>query len=551
MAVEWGNYRPVPICRYAQLARTRQLEDLERAAAHDPDFPYYYDEEEADRAVWFFSELVQFDGEWAGLPFSLSDWQEWDIIRPLFGWKKTSDGTRRFRSAYIEIPRKNGKTTLMAGIAGFLLLADREPGAQIYCAATKEDQAKLLFDAARKLLENSPSFCEEFQAFKKSLYCPQMGSVFRPLGRDSKTQDGFSVHGGLIDEYHAHPSSDIKDVLASGRGARRQPLICTITTAGFNTFAPCKRESDLAKTILEGTVSNETYFAYVTTVDDPKNWADPIEWQKANPNLGISVYEEGFREDFKEANLLPENLNNFLVKKLNIWVTQHEKWLDLEAWKQCRQEIEIESLLGKPCVGGLDLSTTTDLTVFLLLFYQENPKVVLPFFFLPKDSIRKRSERDRVPYDLFERDGSLFVTEGNVVDYDFVEAKILECKEKYAVSEIAFDRWNASQTVNNLTAKNVPMVPFGQGFFSMNAPSKELEKLVLERKLNHLGHPVLEWMAGNVAVAKDPAGNIKPAKDKSSERIDGIVALVMALGIAAKQKPAANFIYNSRGIFSG
>lgn len=549
---EWGlgHYRDVPICNYVRLGRERHISDLKRSLT-DPAFPFYYDEEAADHAVWFISLLRHAEGEWAGQPFVLEDWQEFDIVRPLFGWKRKADGLRRYRTAYIEVPRRNGKSALIGAIACYCLIADKEYGAQVYCAATREQQARIVWNYAKKMLELSPELRDEVQLFKSAICSKELYSRFLPLGRDSKTQDGFSVHCGIIDEYHAHKTSDMYDVLSSGRGSRRQPLLVVITTAGEGVSGPCKRESDYVKSLLEGTIENDTYFGFVATVDDPEDWKNPIEWQKANPNWGISIYPDQFQSEFTDAEQSEYKQASFKRKKLNIWVQGEQKWLSVAEWAACNRTFDPKDLLGKPCWGGLDLSSTRDLTALLLTFPMNGRVKVLPFFWCPKESIAKRSKDDGVPYDAWARNGFLTATEGNVVDYGVVKATILDLEKLYDIQEISFDRWNSTQLTTELSNEGVKMVPFGQGFGSMSSPSKELEKLVASCCLDHNDHPILKWMAANVIVVKDAAGNIKPSKEKSSEKIDGIVSLIMGLGARMLSPGQEAFVYDQNGLFFG
>jgi len=310
---DWGVYRDVPVCKWVELARERQVRDLQRYLDRDPEFPYYFDEEEADRAVWFFSQLRHSKGKkFAGRPFDLADWQEFDIIRPLFGWRRRVDGTRRFRKAFILLPRKNGKSTLASGIALFGLVADNEPVAEIYCASTKEAQSKIVWKEARRMVKSSPLLAEEVDCYAKELRCERFDSVMVPLGRDSDSQDGLNPHFSILDEIHAMKTNEMIGVLESGTGSRDEPLICMISTAGFFLEGPCREEQRYSEQILDGRLENEAYFPYLCTVDDVEKWDDPVEWQKANPNLGISVNIEDFQEKYKVARDMPSKRNNFL-----------------------------------------------------------------------------------------------------------------------------------------------------------------------------------------------------------------------------------------------
>lgn len=551
---EYGSgldgYRDVPICNYVRLARERHISDLKRSLTEES-YPFFYDDGAASRAVWFFSLLRHADGEWANKPFILADWQEFDIVRPLFGWKRKADGLRRFRTAYIEVPRRNGKSALLGAIANYCLIADNEYGAQCYVAATKEAQARILWNYSKKMLELSPELASEIQVFKSAICCPELYSRFMPLGRDSRTQDGFSVHCGIIDEYHAHKTSDMYDVISSGRGSRRQPMLIAITTAGENSAGPCKRESDYAKSILEGTIENDSYLVFIATVDDPNDWGSPIEWQKANPNWGISIYPEQFKSEYTDASQSEYKQAGFKRKRLNIWVQGVQKWLSVDEWRKSGNKFDCKELLGLPCWGGLDLSSTRDVAALVLIFWVHGRIKVLPWLWCPKDTIAKRAREDGVQYNVWADSGSLIATEGNVVDYTVIKQTILNLHSAYKILEISYDPWNATQLTTELVAEGVKLVPCRQGFASLSAPTKELEKLIASGSLDHNAHPVLEWMASNVVVVKDAAGNIKPSKEKSADKIDGIVALIMALSARMLSPNEEQFLYNSEGIYFG
>jgi phage terminase large subunit-like protein len=559
----WGHYRDVPVCKLVLTARKRHIEDLKRSLANDPAFPYRYDDEKADRVVKFFSLLRHIDGEWKGKRFVLADWQEWDIIRPLFGWVHKETGIRRFRTAYIEIPRKNAKSTLCAGIAAYGLLADGEYRGQVYSAGTKEDQAMIVWEMTRDLINSSPELREYITVFKKSLYCPRLGSKFKPLGRDSRTQDGFSVHIAVLDEYHAHRTTGMLDVLSSGRGSRRQPLIVIITTAGFGTHSPCKKESDLAKRVVNGMVQNDRYFGYITTVDDPKKWDDPVEWQKANPNFGISIYEDGFKSDFDEARSSPERQNGFKTKMLNIWTEQASRWISMAQYAKCGGPIDWDKLKGRLCYGGLDLGISRDLSALILAFMEEKPKLtlvepgqlllpkvyLLARFWVPADTIHERSKLEGVPYAQWADEGLITTTPGNSTRYDIIRRDINELRDIYEIAELAVDRAHAHQLMTELADDGLTIFKHSQNMMAMNMPCRSLEELILQERLQHGDNPVLEWQFSNAAIARDGNENIKVVKDKSGDRVDGVVAGAMAVGrLLAAPEPQA-FVYDDMGMF--
>lgn len=509
-------------CKWVRLACERHLRDLD-------DDRFFFDEAEAQRWIDFFPEnLRHYKGECAGQPFHLEPWEEF-IIGCIFGWKLSDTGKRRFRYAYIEVPRKNGKTAIVAGV-GVAGLLD-EPGAEVYSVATKEDQAKLAWRDGLTFIKNSQHLSRTLKTRVKSIHYDSGDAVWKPLGSDSDTLDGLNPSIAIMDELHAWKSRALYDVIDDAMGARAEPLILIITTAGYNKNGICYEQRKHVEQILETTIADESYFGIIYTVDDPDKWDDEDEWRKANPNLGVSKSWEFMRDQAARAKQMPTKLNAFLNKQLNIWTEAEVTWLPLDKWDACNGDAEMSG----PCFAGLDLASVSDTASFVR--YWPETGLVVSAFWIPADGAKKRSETDRVPYLDWIRQGLIRATEGNVTDYDVIRRDIGLIAEEYPIEEVAFDRWNATQIVTQLQGDGMTMVPFGQGFSSMSAPSKELEKLVIGAKLRHRGNPVLRWMAGNVVTRLDPAENIKPDKEKSREKIDGIVALIMAIGRAQVHTP--------------
>jgi phage terminase large subunit-like protein len=534
------------VSRRVRQAVKRHVEDLETGKSRGLRF----DKRAAARVLDFFSLLRHSKGEWAGEPFVLSPWQAF-ILWVLFGWKRP-DGTRRFRTAYIEIARKNGKSTLAAGVALYLFAADREPGAEVYTAATKRDQARIVHGEAIRMVQSSPALGRFIDIFKDNLSMIRTASKYEPLGADADTMDGLNVHGAIIDELHAHKTRNLWDVLETATGARRQPLIFAITTAGFDRQSVCWQQHDYGEKVLDRVIEDDAYFAFIAALDPEDDWTDHTVWIKANPNLGVSVKPENLEEQCAKAQSLPAAQNAFRRLRLNQWTEQSERWIDLAVWDEGAEDVNVQSLLKRRCFGGLDLSSTTDLSSFVLIFPpdEENPEEpwqILCRLWMPAENVRRRVDRDRVPFDVWIRQEFIEATEGNVIDYDVIRKRIHQDRDLYDIREIAFDRWNATQLCSQLTSDGLEMVPFGQGFASMAAPTRELEKLIVGRQLIHGGHPVLRWMASNVAIKQDAAGNLKPDKAKSSDRIDGIVALTMAIGRAIVQSEPTS-VYEHRGV---
>jgi phage terminase large subunit-like protein len=533
----------IVVGRRVRQAVERHVQDLETGK----DRGLHFDAKAAKHVLDFFTLLRHSKGEWAGQPFALAPWQAL-ILWVVFGWKR-ADGTRRFRTAYVEVSRKNGKSTLAAGLGLYLFVADQEPGAEVFTAATKRDQARIVHGEAIRMVQSSPGLQRFVQVFKDNLSMVRTASKYAPLGADADTMDGLNVHGAIIDELHAHKNRNLWDVLETATGARRQPLIFSISTAGFDKLTVCWQQHAYGEQILDRIVNDDSYFVFIAALDPEDSWTNPAVWIKANPNLGVSVKLESLQEQCAKAESLPAAQNAFRRLRLNQWTEQADRWIDLSVWDEGAVRVDVHALRGRPCFGGLDLSSTTDLSAFVLLFppnHEGERWQVVCRFWMPGDNVRQRVERDRVPYDQWIREGFIEATEGNVVDYDVIRERIKEDAERFQIREIAFDRWNATQLVVQLGNDGLSMIPFGQGFASMAGPTRELEKLIVGRQLAHAGYPVLRWMVSNVSVKQDPAGNMKPDKAKSTDRIDGIVALTMALGRAQVQPPKRTNIYETR-----
>ena len=535
--------------KYETLSQARNQQDLESGVGRG----LWYDEAAADRAVSFFSRFLKHHkGEWAGRPFILDPWQEHDIIRPMFGWMR-ADGTRRYRTGYVEIPRKNGKSTLAAGIGLYLTIADGEAGAEVYSSATKKDQAKIVHDAAKQMVRGSRELSKFVTVLRNNISVERIAAKFEPLGADSNTLDGLNAHGNIVDELHAHRDRTVWDVLITSMGARRQPLTLAITTAG--TYVPTSigwEQHDYAVKVLEGIIEDDSYFVYIAAADKDDDWTDPATWYRANPALGISIKEEYLREQCEKAKSSPAFQNTFRRLHLNQWTEQTTRWIDMDKWGQGARPLD--PLEGRVCFAGLDLASTTDLTALVLVFPDEDYHEfdVLAKFWVPGERMVERVRRDRVPYDAWARDGYLDVTDGDVFDDEAVRLAIRELGELYDIKEIAYDRWGASSLAPKLAGDGFLVVPMGQGFASMAAPTKELDRLIVGGLLRHAGNPILAWMASNVAVRQDPAGNIKIDKSKSTERVDGMVALVMGLDRALRHQldDLGPSVYETRGVIS-
>lgn len=498
--------------------------------------------------MFFETMLVHSKGEWAGDPFVLQPWQAEQIIKPLFGWKR-ADGTRRYRIAYVEIPRKNGKSTLAAGIALKLLTADDEPGAEVYSAAADREQAAIVFDEAKAMVEASPDLSDLCDVYKRSIVVEDTLSKYRVLSRDAFTKHGLNAHGIVFDEVHAQPDRELWDVLLTSRGARRQPLVFAITTAGYDKESLCAELHDYAQKVLDGTVDDQEFFAFIAAADPHDDWQAEDTWRKANPGYGVTVKPEYMRAEAKRAGEMASYENTFKRLHLNIWTEQSVRWLQLETWDKGAQPVDIEELAGRVCYAGLDLASTVDLASLVLDFPDgEDPEChdVLAWFWIPRDNILRKIKTDGVRYDVWVNQGLITATDGNVIDYSAISLKLDELARRFDIKEVAYDRWGATELIQKLQEGGLDVIPFGQGFASMSPATKEFEKLLLSGRVRHGGNPVLRWMAGNVVVRQDPAGNLKPDKEKSKRKIDGIVAMIMAMDRATRKRDAEKeSAYNS------
>lgn len=513
----------------------------------------YYDKDAADYAVNFIECLSHTKGKWSGKPFELIDWQE-QIIRDIFGTLKPN-GYRQFNTAYIEIPKKMGKSELAAAVALLLCCGDGEERAEVYGCAADRQQASIVFEVAADMVRMSPALSKRVKilsATKRIVFQPT-NSFYQVLSAEAYSKHGFNIHGVVFDELHTQPNRKLFDVMTKGSGdARTQPLYFLITTAGSDTKSICYETHQKAKDLLEGRKVDPTFYPVIYGADESDDWTDPKVWKKANPSLGITVGVDKVKAACESAKQNPAEENTFRQLRLNQWVKQAVRWMPMDKWDKCAFAVNEEDLLGKVCYGGLDLSSSIDITAFVLVFPPEDEDdkyVVLPYFWLPEETLNLRVNRDHVPYDVWEKQGYLKTTEGNVVHYGFIEKFIESLGEKYNIREIAFDRWGAVQMVQNLEGMGFTVVPFGQGFKDMSPPTKELMKLTLEEKVAHGGHPVLRWMMDNIFIRTDPAGNIKPDKEKSTEKIDGAVATIMALDRAIRcGNDTSASVYDGRGL---
>lgn len=507
----------------------------------------WFDIRAAERVRTFFRQFLRHSkGQWAGQPFELLDWQWERIVAPLFGWMR-ADGTRRFRRGYIEVPKKNGKSTLFSGFSLYLLAGDREPGAEIYSAAVDRDQAGIVYNEAANMVDCSPALSSRLRVVRstKRITFQRTRSFYKALSADVPAKEGLNAHGVLVDELHAQKNRELWDTLRYAGASRRQPLNLAVTTAGFDRLSICWEQHEYAQHVLTGLIQDSAFFAFIAAAEPDDDWTDPEIWKKANPSYAITVSADQFAEDCKEAQESPAKENSFRRYRLNQWTEQEVRWLNMDKWDACAAAPT--DWADRFVFAGLDLSSTTDLSALILVCPMDDGFMdVRAWFWVPEEGAKRRERRDRVPYWQWIRDEYIEATPGEAIDYDRIRAKINEIAKQYRIENIAIDRWNATQLATQLEQDGFTIVAFGQGYASMSWPTKKLEAIVLSERLRHGGNPVLRWMAGNVSIEKDAADNWKPSKKKSCERIDGIVALIMGLERATTFDSS---VYDWRSLF--
>lgn len=528
----------------------RHLRDLERSA-DDPTWPFYFDPAPGNKFAAFCLLLRHYKGEWAGKPVELEASQRF-MFGTMLGWKRRSDNMRRFKIAYIEVPRKNGKSAVLSALSLYMLAMDGEAGAECYTLATKRDQARIVYGDAIKMMPGA--LRDKFQERYNRLHFDRTESKMEPLSSDSKKLDGLNPSFACADEIHEWPDRQLWDVIEDGMGARRQPLLVGITTAGYDKNSFCftlrKTALSLCEDAGEGKFKVDSFFAFIASADmeDIADWRNPKVWAKANPLLGGAKRLDYMIQQVERIEAEPSKLNTFLNKQLNLWTEAETRWLSADDWVRGAVPNLREMLRGKRCWGGLDVARVHDLSAFALVFPPDDMAgglrlataadaiagkwKVLVWHWCPADDIRQREKKDRVPYPEWAAGGWIAPTPGNVTDFALLRSNIAAICADYQVEDIGFDRFFASETVQGLQDDGLSMVEFGQGFLSMATPTAELERMLVGGEIAHEGSPLMAWQAGNVITKLDPAGNMKPDKEKSRERIDGIVATIIALGRA-------------------
>ena len=530
----------IPACQKIKLACKQALKMKDRT-------DITFDESAAVRPIKFANYLKHLKGPKAGEPIEFEPWQKF-LITQVYGWKR-SDGQRLRRSVYIEVPRKSGKSTLCSVLCLYSLMADGESGAEVYSAATSRDQARIVFGDAQAMARGSAELNKHLTVQRSCIAFLPKNSKFEPLSADAGSLEGRSPSFSVIDELHVHKTPEVYDVLNVASGARAQPLLFAITTAGVNREDICYQQRDYAIKILEDHVDDDTFFSLIYGVDDGDDWRDPKAWVKANPNYGVSVQSDDLLRLAKQAEESPSAETNFKTKRLNVWCNTNSAWLSMSAWDANKiNRPPISYWKGKPCYIGLDLASVNDFACVAYLF-QENG-VLYPYIssYLPMDTILDKSGAMGFKYREWMDQNQITATDGSVTDLAYIKDELLKSFEIYQVKQIAFDPYGALQLVTELMDKGLPMVKFPQNITSMSDPSKELEKAVLSKTLAHGGDPVLRWMAANCVIYTDPNDNIKVKKEAATNKIDGVIALIMALGRMKTNGGLQPSPYESRGI---
>lgn len=524
-------------CKWVKLACQRQTEDLKKYGKKGL---YEWSEPEAHRVCRFVELLTHTKGELAGQRVVLEPWQIF-ILTTVFGWRRRADGGRRFRRVYIEVPRGSGKSTLSSGVALYCLLADHEPGADVYSFATTRDQAKIVFGDAKVMAEHNPALRERFglQVLANALYVPSTNSTLQAKSAEGSTLDGLNTHLAVVDELHAHKTRAVYDVVETSLGKRRSSLLWCITTAGFDTSGICYEVRTMCTKVLSRLADDETQFAIIYTIDDGDDWSSMESLEKANPNWGVSVRPEVITSLLQKAKTLPSAINNFKTKHLDVWCSARSAWLDMRAWKRCETTgLELSDFEGQPCFIGLDIGSKSDLTVKTYLFpFEEDGKDKYALFcecWLPSKAIETSTNSQ---YSGWVRSGYIQETDGAMTDLNVIEESIREDLSRFDVQTVTYDPWQATQIATSLSDEGAPMLECRFTVQNVSDPMKTLEALVIDSRIVHDGNPVMAWMMGNVEARIDAKDNIFPRKERHENKIDGAVAAILALRGAATYEP--------------
>ncbi len=540
------------------LACKRHLRDLTRT-------DLYFAPAKVAQIVKFYSFMRHTKGKWAGKPIILEPWQVF-FIGSLVGWLRVSDGLRRFRHAHLEVAKKNGKSTMAAPFGLYMAFFDGEPGAEVYAAATKLKQSKVVWGLAAQMVKRTPMLKRRIMALALNLHDEETGSKFEPLGadRDVGVEDGIHTHCAIFDEVHAFKKRSLWDTVETSMSAREQPIKIALSTAGFDRKSLFRGQHDYGVSILNQIIDDDEFLVYIASIDEDDDWLDEAVWPKANPSLGVTVQLSQLRKDAKKARNIPGQENSFKRYRLNLWTEQGERWLSLELWDKGKEAFDPRLLLNRKCFSGLDLGRVSDFSAFLNLFPPEpcdcpieklatcphdKRLIIQPHFWIPEESVSNRLRNGQSFLREWVDEGWINTTPGNTTDFKFIGHEIIKQHSMYDIREISYDRLFAGELINTLQEEGVELNPHGQGYYSMAGPCDEFERLLISELLQHGGNPVLRWMASNVVAIEDPAGNKKIDKSTSGDKVDGIVSLVMAISswmtVFENEKPS---IYETRGL---
>lgn len=511
---------------------------------------FHYDIKAADKAVnWIEKYCTHVNGELGGLPFLLAPWQKEQIIKPVFGWKR-EDGSRRYRRVLVFIPRKNGKSTLGSALALYLLSADGEKGSQVYSAASDRGQAGIIHDDAKTMIKQNSELSLRIQSFRNSIIYERTASFYKVLSKAADNKHGFNSHGIIFDELHTQPNRELWDVLTTSIGSRLQPIVFVFTTAGFDRQSICYEQYEYAKKVRDGIIQDEEFLPVIFESDPKDDINDPRVWASCNPNLAIlgALKLDYVTKEAARATNEPGYENTFRRLQLNQWTQSETRWIADEVWMGSVEKFSIDDFAGCECHIGLDLASTRDTTCMMLFFERGGKFYTWPYFYVPELSARERSKKDGVNYDTWIKQGYIIETPGNVTDYEYIRKTLLDLKDKIRIKSISYDSWNTSQFIPKLVDDGLKCNPFGQGMSIMSTPTKELEKLIYQKRIIHTGNPVMRWQMSNVLILRDANDNYKINKEKSKEKVDGPVALVMAYGDYLTGTGGGPSVYEERGI---
>jgi len=521
-------------CKYVKQACQRQIDDLKRWKG--PKAPYYFDEAAAEFVCGFIECLPHIKGEWARQKrtIKLEQWQQF-ILCTVFGWKRR-DGSRRFRTVYIEVARKNAKSTLSSGVGLYMLVADGEPGAEVYSAATTRDQARIVWEDAKRMAEKTPDLRQFGVKAHAHAITNDDGGSFKALSAEAKNLDGLNIHCGIIDELHAHRTREVFEVLETGTGARSQPLLWCITTAGSDRSGICYEQRGYALKILDRAVEDETYFGTVYTLDEKDDWADETTWGKANPNLGVSAKLDDLQRKAAKALQQTAAQPGFLTKHLDQWVNADQAWMDMRKWDACGDPtLNIEDFRGEPCWLGVDLASKTDIAALTALFAREGKRYLFRYCWAPEDTVDGSTNSQYAGWAI---EGRLLTTDGATTDFDEIGDKIRDLAREYDLRAAAFDPWQALKLMQELQAEGVPVVEYRNTIGNLSEPMKQLEADVLDGHVVHEGCPMAAWMVSNVVCHRDQKDNVMPRKEHAVNKIDWPVSAIYAYGVYLRDESA-------------